>query len=241
MSKNNYILIIFEGEKTEKEIFDNLQKYFLNNKQNRIIYGFYCSEVYSLYNKLKKTDESIFYILRDALAHKNPILNNIKESQVESVYLFFDYDGHAPSATYTKLNDMLNTFNNEFENGKLYVSYPMVESLRHIKDDIDFKDIVAISAPGYKKISKQCNKEYLNFNNYTKDIWNKLIIQQCKKVNYIVNDDFNIPNDYIEQLDILTSQKTKYINQDNKVAVLSAFPIFLADYYGYDYIKKINN
>jgi catalase (peroxidase I) len=133
---------------------------------------------------------------------------------------------------------MLNTFNDEFENGKLYVSYPMVESLRHLKDNINFKDIAVISQPEYKKVSKQCNKEYLNFNNYTKDIWNKLIIQHCKKANYIVNDDFNIPNDHIEQLEILTNQKIKYIDIDSKVAVLSAFPIFLAYYYGYNILQE---
>ena len=30
---------------------------------------------------------------------------------------------------------MLNKFDNETENGKLYISYPMVEALKHIKKD----------------------------------------------------------------------------------------------------------
>ena len=56
------------------------------------------------------------------------------------VYLFFDYDGHhnnIPKKLSGKdaLEEMLETFNNETELGKLYVSYPMVEAIKEISAD----------------------------------------------------------------------------------------------------------
>ncbi len=46
-------------------------------------------------------------------------------------------------------------------------------------------------------------------------------------------DIFELPGNIINQIDIFKIQKTKHIMPNNKIAVLSAFPIFIADYYGY--------
>jgi len=72
--------MIFEGEKTEKEIFNSLKQYFLNKNTKRIIYGFHCGEIYSLYNKLNKDgNETLFFILKEKLKAKNPELSNIEK------------------------------------------------------------------------------------------------------------------------------------------------------------------
>lgn len=239
MSKKNYILMVFEGEKTEKIIFDNLREHFLIDKKNRTIYGFHCGEIYSLYSKLTKPDtESLFFILKEKLRGKNPELQDIIEEYVEAIYLFFDYDGHASGAEYDKLQSMVNFFDDEFDKGKLFVSYPMVEGLRHIKDQVDFKDTIVISEKGYKTISKECDECFLDFNNYTQENWNTLISQHCLKANFIVNGTFEFPKDIIEQINILSKQKEKYIDSENKVAVVSAFPLMLLDYYGAEKLEE---
>jgi len=46
---------------------------------------------------------------------------------------------------------MLELFHDEFEHGKLFISYPMVEAIKHLKDGVNFKDTVAISEKPYKK------------------------------------------------------------------------------------------
>ena len=55
-------------------------------------------------------------------------------------YLFFDYDGHQKNLSkYDEkdaLEQMLMSFDNETENGKLYISYPMVEALRDFEPGI---------------------------------------------------------------------------------------------------------
>jgi hypothetical protein len=108
----------------------------------------------------------------------------------------------------------------------------MVEALRHIKNNMPFKHTVAISEKAYKKISQKCDTDLLHFNNYTYENWNYLIEEHCKKANFIVNDKFEFPIDIIEQLTIFKNQKEKFINKEAKVAVLSAFPLMLLDYYG---------
>jgi len=51
-------------------------------------------------------------------------------------------------------------------------------------------------------------------------------------MNHIVNNIFAFPTSQIPQIDIFSKQLEKYIKVDSKVAVLSAFPVFLFDYYG---------
>ena len=231
--------MVFEGELTEKVIFDSLQRHFLTNKANRIIYGFHCGEIYSLYSKLTDpNNESLFFILKENLQLKNPVLQDIIEEYVESIYLFFDYDGHASGAEYDKLQSMVSFFDDEFDNGKLFVSYPMVEGLRHIKDGVDFKDTIAKSENNYKNISKECNECFLGFKDYTQENWNTLILQHCLKANFITNDTFEFPINTIDQIKILSKQKEKYIDINDKVAVVSAFPLMLLDYFGAKKLKE---
>jgi len=121
----------------------------------------------------------------------------------------------------------------------LYISYPMGEALKHIKDSVDFKNIANVSNSKYKNfVSENCDEIYKHPINYTKDIWRTLITQHSKKANFIVNDEFEFPTDFIEQLIIFEHQKKKYIDKEGKVAVLSAFPIILMDYYGISTLKE---
>ena len=66
----------------------------------------------------------------------------------------------------------------------------------------------------------------------------KLIETHLKKMNEIVNNTYEFPVSIVDQLTIFNKQLEKYINIDQTVAVLGAFPIFLHDYYGNEVIKK---
>lgn len=238
--------MVFEGEKTEKIIFDSLKEHFLTNKTNRIIYGFHCGEIYSLYSKLTVPEnESLFFILKEKLQVKNAVLQDIIEEYVEAIYLFFDYDGHANSDSNDKLQDMLEFFDDEFENGKLFVSYPMVEAIKHLKEDICFNETKSISEPQYKTIARNNCDSYLkkfgesDKNNILKENWNYIISEHCKKANYIVNNIFSFPEVIIAQDEIHKKQIEKYDTVNNEVAVLSAFPLMLLDYYGNVKLKEL--
>jgi len=242
LSKEKYILMVFEGENTEPQILENLKKYFLNESDKRIVKAVYGTVIYSLYEEFFICDEfdedlDLFTIIKEKLQSSgSDELNDILRVQVPEIYLFFDYDGHATNADLKKLQKILELFNNETENGKLYVSYPMVEAIKHLKEGTDFKEIIEESNSSYKElVSQNCDEHLCHLRDLSFDDWDRIIQEHSKKANFIVNDDFSFPSSIIKQLNIFTHQKQKFIDVNDKIAVLASFPLFLLDYYG---IKK---
>ena len=56
LQSNKYILMVFEGQKSEPIIVNNLKQYFLNEQQNTIIYALYGNVIYDIYEKLNEDD-----------------------------------------------------------------------------------------------------------------------------------------------------------------------------------------
>lgn len=235
----NNILFIFEGTKTEKSITDNLIKFFVN--ENTVVTCAYCTTIYKMYSDIS-ADEYLdtFNLVKDIEANKDT-LKDYKRSDFAQIFMFFDYDGHATNASDKKLNDLLDFFNEETEKGKLYISYPMVEALKHIESYDTFRDLkVAFKDFEYYKkiVSDNCIETLKHFQLYNIDTWKIVIKTQLMRMNDIVNDTYQLPNAIIDQLTIFNKQIEKYINKDKTVAVLSAFPIFLHDYYGNEELRK---
>jgi hypothetical protein len=132
------ILLIFEGEKTERMIYDNMIKLFFSGRKN-VVFVPYKVEIYQLWKQIK--DEEFFNLIGFLQERGDEVLRDISRRQVSEIHLFFDHDAHSHAATMTQAeyNDvicaMLNTFNNEYRLGKLWISYPMAEALKHCKKD----------------------------------------------------------------------------------------------------------
>ena len=237
MSSN--ILFVFEGKNPEKQITENLKKYFIN--ENKIITCAYCTTIYKLYKEISADlDLNVFSLLKEIEFNKD-VLKEYDRLDFAEIYLFFDYDGHATNASDDKLNYLLNFFNEETENGKLYLSYPMVESLMHIENFQTFEDLTVLCKKNisYKKfVKKVCLQSLIHIDSFDLETWNKLIAVHLKKMNKIVNDSFEFPSSIIDQLKIFQNQNEKYIVKKQEVAILNAFPIFLHDYYGNLEIRK---
>lgn len=186
-------------------------------------------------------DLDTFTLLKEIPQNKE-VLKDFDRDDFAEIYLFFDYDGHSTLANDTYLEEMLDLFNEETETGKLLISYPMVESLKHLSNKIDFK-LLKVNAKEnikYKKVvGDECDNEYLQFTKYTKETWRVLVENHLKKMNYIINDQFIFPNENYSQNIIFKNQREKYIKIDSTVAVLSGFPIFIFDYYGSEHIMEI--
>jgi len=237
MSSN--ILFIFEGPKTEKLISDNLTTFFVN--ENTVVTCAYCTTIYKMYSDIL-TDEFLdtFSLLKELEANKDA-LKDFKRSDFAQIYMFFDYDGHATNASDKKLLDLLAFFNEETEKGKLYISYPMVEALKHIEDLDTFKDLkVALKdLEHYKKIvSDNCLGCFKHFHLYNMDTWKIIIMLHLKKMNELVNNLYELPNTIVDQLTIFNKQIEKHIGLDRTVFILASFPVFLHDYYGNEELKK---
>lgn len=142
---SDVVLFIFEGRKTEPRILDNFKENFFEKGSDFMYYATYNTNIYQLYNEVK---EDIFLDLIEILKEKDEgndkRLKNISREDVAQIYLFFDYDGHAEIAKDNKIDEMLEFFNEETDRGKLYISYPMVEALKHIKKEHRCYDICSI-------------------------------------------------------------------------------------------------
>lgn len=264
MSNKELHLFIFEGEKTEISFLYSLESKFMGSRNAiKCVFG---AEIYQLFKLMKKdVDLDIVGILKERNPENAETLKGCNQDSFAGIYLFFDYDAHSPKADDTKIKKMLNFFDNETENGLLYLSYPMAEALRHYKDNETFKDLLAkckggnklstINCPNknscpeienckkephYKEIvQNDCRSQLTNMNKYDKQIWKELIEAHVCKMNYLVNDTYTLPTKTETQSTIFDKQLEKHINRFcPQVAVLSAFPIYILDYYGTEKLKQ---
>ena len=245
------ILILLEGEKLDKNIIENLKDIHKFNDNIEVI--IYKTNIHILYDHIKNEYGTTCPVKIIPLLRKKIQNFNLQDSDIGQIYLFFDSDMQAPQANNERLEEMFKYFNDETKNGKLYISYPMVEAFF----DIDFeqeeyyknKEIMGTDYVNYKS-DKNVKVNILKHQDILKDK-NKIDIifkQNIKKLNYIINTDFSFL-DYksyskIRELDIFNSQVKKYGDLKIKVSVLSPFPKFFIDYFGkplYEELTKINN
>ena len=254
MMNKEKTLFIFEGVKTESKLIEKLEHNFLG-KTNSIKCVF-DAEIYQLYRAIKEEKEfsiDIVSLLKERTAENAKILENYTRDSFAYIYLFFDYDAHSTLADDNKIKEMLSLFNDETEEGMLYISYPMVEAIRHFKDLESFKSLTVkckrkncpykeechnkeecLKEPHYKSVAASDSRPQLsNVNSYTKTVWQELITAHLCKANALVNDAFTMPTSLISQEAIVSKQLEKHIcHKCPEVAVLSACPLYVLDYFG---------
>lgn len=250
-------LFVFEGNKTEDVVVSKMERHFMNGPfAIKCVFG---GEIYQLYRKLMAEDFSvdIISLLKERSEENRKQLDGFNNDSFSYIYFFFDYDAHATKAKDAEVEEMVAFFNNETENGKLFVSYPMVEAVRHMKEKASFKELCVkckrtncprlkecaeaeecLKEPHYKKfVPADSDSRFTNLNTF--EIWKELVDAHLCKANYLVNDKYELPIRLIEQTEIFEKQISKHISQRcPKVAVLSAFPMFLQDYYGVEGLKE---
>ena len=250
--KKEFIAIISEGEKTEKQIINNLQRNF-PAFSNKIIFLSYKTNIYKLFKEIERDEDiDIINLLKERQIKANEVredvqeidVSNINSDNISQIYLFFDYDGHTDNASDEEIVKMLNKFDNETENGKLYISYPMVEALKHIKkDNLDVNNylVKAKIRINYKNLVS-LNTDYENLVNLTKENWIFIIYENLKRCLFlfeIKNINYEIYSKRIDQESIFNKQLDKYISKEEKVLVLSAFPFFLIEYFGEEFFSLV--
>lgn len=208
--------------------------------------------------------EDIVTVIKRKLESRNekPISDELSITDFSEVYLFFDYDFQNKNLELeelnAQLNEMIEFFSDETDNGKLYVSYPMIESIKctqklpdeHFfeykasrEDCSDFKNYVSNKYTYYKStdfmqftIDKKTNElRPISKERETsvKENWKYLKEQNIKKANYICYEVFDYPEnkESINQKKIFNSELEKYVQPKNEVSILNAFPLFLFEYF----------
>lgn len=140
MQNNNYIAFIVEGDDREPQIIENISKVFFSHHNFKIISLPAGKNIYMLWKKLKSDnfETDIIEVVREINDQSKDALKGLSRDDFSFVYLLFDYDPHQKNTernlTEDIIKQMLESFDNETENGKLYISYPMIEALRDFTD-----------------------------------------------------------------------------------------------------------
>ncbi|MBR1557640.1 MAG: hypothetical protein IJ647_07760 [Prevotella sp.] len=255
------ILFVFEGEKREPDLFHTLQRLYFPRDNETIVcsFGSNLYKLYDLYQELEKygEDGDIVAILKEWLAGKqdNPLADVERSSDFSEIYLFFDYDFHHKHLSVEEINcqvaEMLSMFNDETDRGKLYINYPMIESIRYTKElpDASYQTYVVTreeccdfkalcnrfsAYPSldfiFLKDEKPTKEKYLS----VRDNWEYLKEQNVKKANYICCGTLAYPlaKAVISQDAIFQNQLSKFVNTNTQeVSILNAFPLFLYEYF----------
>lgn len=142
MDDRDYKAFIVEGEFREPQVIDNISKRFFNHGNCKLISLPAGENIYMLWKKLEADDfeTDIIEVLRESSKELQKLLEGLSREDFSEVFLFFDYDAHQTNLGNADgqdaLKQMLESFDNETENGKLYVSYTMVEALRDYEPNV---------------------------------------------------------------------------------------------------------
>jgi hypothetical protein len=245
------ILLVFEGEKTEPSIFNNIKKVFFEDyASKRLVYAIFGTNILKLWKELDKDHDFDTVVMLQDVARNKDDLKEITRNNVSEIHLFFDFEGHLPEqaleAHCAIIYKMLAFFDEETGHGKLWISYPMAEALKHtyrdltkcfdciqnINDNVRYKEKVG-------KISDFQDTRY-----YTFPDWRHIIATNTRKAVCLVNCGYSMPA-YIEvssalkQARIFEAQKKRFILLNSSVLVLSSFPFFLLYYFGEELYNKV--
>lgn len=223
------ILLIVEGEVEEPRILGSQGHGLLSLVGADYEVVTYAGSIYELYQSYKKDefDDIVSYLRNEKGLKINPKV--LSKSAFSAIYLIFDYDPHHQKYSDEIIQDLLNIFDNETENGKIYINYPMVESYYHLENlpDDEYNDrkisLVGLNGKKYKKLvnTTTCLKK----NNITKRDMCYIIMHNYNKAKIITNMKSK-EIDYHKILSVqLENKKTS-----NEIFVLSTFPLMAIDY-----------
>lgn len=269
MARTKKVAFLYEGVSAEDKLLHNLQKVYFAEECEIEIFSFPADgNIYMLYLVWQKLleddfDTNVIDILKEMSKETRNRLEaeGLKASDFSEIYMFFDYDGHACSFSDEKLkkaNDfclsmgmgeiknfrdilerMLQVFDNETENGKLYVSYPMIESIKEIDEkEMRYKQLhIPLCEIDKYKSSFTEKSAYEDYNKLDKALWDIACKASVGRASLIVRDTEECTYDEfindITQIEIYHAQKEKYINNKTikSLAILNSVPLFVVEYF----------
>lgn len=249
------VLIVLEGEQPEENTLARLQRAFpeeLADLSEDLVEYVYSSHIYGLYNKLKEDDgfSDVIEVLKE-LYPEDDALQNTNREDISQVYLFFDLDIHKQpiEKSCDQLNELVQFFDNETENGKLFLSYPMAEAINIcdvenglMSDDRKLFCIDKCVNDGFKHFADNLNRDSQTIcRANSRENWltiSKAHYEKAQWLMYLTSEELSSVLGQMQQDAILQHQQ-KLIKQNNVVATLSAFPFFLLEYVGTGKISEI--
>ena len=248
-NKKKKILFIYEGVKAEEALLTNLVRVFFSSAADISILN--CpadGNIYMLWTRLKKDEfeTNVVDVLKEMSVIAKARLEDFRASDFSEIYLFFDYDGHNDNipkeyANRDILGEMLETFNNETELGKLYVSYPMIESIKEI-DTVtrDYRNLyIPLDEVARYKQSFSVDSAFAHYNCMNEELWLTACAASQKRASMLAIFRSSCTYEYfihdLNQERLYFYQKQNYINNGHLLCILNSVPLFLLEYYEEDF------
>ena len=250
------ILFVFEGEEREPNLYKTIERLYFPRGNDNIVCSF-GNNIYALYMEMLALDGDgdIVSVLKEKLAERGEKpLEGKRSSDFSEIYLFFDYDFQNSQLSIDEINRrvsvMLDMFGEETESGKLYINYPMIESIRYVKELPDERYIeycvTREECHDFKRLAGQFSYydslDFLLFKEGEKpshekymriaDNWQILKEMNVKKANWLVTGLVSMPieKSVINQIAIFEAQRSKFVEPSDSVSILNSFPIFVYEY-----------
>ena len=124
------ILFVVEGERAETRMLISMFERALSLSSEKYDICKYRTNIHNLYKKMKRLGyDSFLSFLYSEQKEIFPKDMFTPETAFASVYLFFDLDPQDSLFSIEETRELTAYFDDETQNGKLYISYPMVESV----------------------------------------------------------------------------------------------------------------
>ena len=251
------VLFVLEGEQPEGNIVARLQKAFpeeLADLSSDLVKIVFSSNIYRLYGTLKDGDGFLDVVEVLKKLHKeDKELQGLDRESVSQVFLFFDLDIHGLAQpieqSCKQLDELLNFFGNETENGKLFLSYPMVEVVNIcdrsnglMSDDRKLIKICDCEEDGFKHFVNNLNRDSKTICRANcRDNWLIICKANYEKAQWLMElPTGTLSLEQMQQPTILQHQQV-LIKNEGVVATLSAFPFFLLEYLGVERVIRLFN
>lgn len=248
---NRKILVIVEGARKELKLVNKLKELFLPQDISIVSYG---TSLYQLYDYLEEYCDFNFEELDVLLALKahEPVEEKkaVFDEKYTDVLLIFDFDPQDNKFDVAKIRKLMDYFNDSTENGKLYINYPMLESFYHLKNikdgivDESFKDtkftLKELQEHQYKKRVVDEGTD-LDISRMSKEEVENIMYQQSCKTNYILQENYEVLEDYDQgKMIIILDKQNKILEQTGKAYVLNTCSFFVLEFYGanVDFLNK---
>ena len=237
-------LFLVEGEDRDPRILDYMIKSMFKGKFKAAVITIPAyKNLYMLYNTLSAADGfalDVVEVIREQIEGAREILEGIERQDIDEIFLFFDYDIHQTNLPkgvnpIDVLEKMLCYFNNETENGKLYISYPMIEAVY---------DYIDVSCTPFSEcyISVDKLEEYKNqagdgnikaSKHLIYEDWAEILTSFSQRIVCLLEVpqlDYEYYKSHVTPLSIMKVEM-KYLKRYNAAFVLSALPEMLFDYF----------
>lgn len=244
------ILFLFEGAVRERQYYKVIEKSLNGKVKSMVNFYSYKTNIHILYDEINK-DKSldILELVKEKAKKQDDIdgFNMLNNNKFGEIYLIFDLDPQDDKYNETKIQEMLDIFDNETEYGKLYINYPMLESFKHFKTIPDSNynkyKIKIEDCYTYKNDVAQltCINDYRKI---TKEQYFNILNQNLEKSNLLINNlkqcSFELYRDSITQKNIYKFQKNE-INQNRELYIINSFSLWPLDYFSKEFFDNVIN